>query len=148
MYDGLIYFSYGGRWLWLLILLSCTQPKSIVEIYINIQAYIDIMQQMQISVFKFLFFFIYFTMYLFTYIDVQHYFNIRWCLCRLITTRRLPLVKQELLLNSLGFRKVRVAKSLVVFCVMFRWTVFVFLNFGHCFVCFSIYDFLLNLWYL
>ena len=50
---------------------------------------------------------------------------------------------------TLGFKEVRVARSLV-FCLMFCISLFVHLFFllGHCVVCPSIYGFWLRLWYL
>jgi hypothetical protein len=101
-----------------------------------------------------------------TYTGVQHDFHIRWCSCRLTVTRRVPLVKQEMLtlpehLSSiLVFSDVRVAQSLV-FCIMFCRSSFVLFllpivssvprftaSSAHCTVCPSIYSFFCPLYRL
>jgi hypothetical protein len=58
-------------------------------------------------------------LYVFTDTDVHHDFHIKWCLCRLTVTRRLSLVKEQLLIllehmSSLaGFSGIRFARSIV-----------------------------------
>ena len=70
-------------------------------------------------------------------------------------TRRMPLVKQELLpFRSTKvyrvFRGVRVGQSLVFYVVFCKslFAIFFFYSFGHCIVCPSIYSFWLPIWHI
>ena len=72
--------------------------------------------------------------YLFSYIGVQYDFYVRWSSCRATVTRRVPLMEQELFTLPRApeithvFSGVRVVRSLV-FCVMFCRSLCVLLSF-------------------
>ena len=84
---------------------------------------------------------------------VQHDAHIRWCYCRLIVTRRVSVVEQELktlpehLISHSVFSGAPVAQSLIFYIVFCRYW-FVLFHFSHCIVWPLICGLWLPIWYL